>query len=226
MAKKMYVSFVLDETGSMMGVKEQTISGFNEYVDTLKNEANSDDVRFTLTKFNSDKVEIVCDGIKLSKVKHLNNSSYSPASLTPLYDAIGRTIHSLEKHLKEKKKAKGLVVIQTDGHENHSREFDRAGIFKLIDEKTKQGWPFAFLGADQDAWDASQKMGIPRGNPLSYASQDTSQAFQAAALSSVKYIKGEGLQLPDFLRSRIIEPSGKKDKEASDKKDEGASDKK
>ena len=31
-----YVSFLLDETGSMNNIKEDTIGGFNEYVDTLK----------------------------------------------------------------------------------------------------------------------------------------------------------------------------------------------
>lgn len=68
MTKKLHVSFILDETGSMMSVKGQTISGFNEYLDTLKSEKNSGNIRFTLTQFNSDKVQVVCDGVKLAKV--------------------------------------------------------------------------------------------------------------------------------------------------------------
>ena len=52
--KPTLVTFVLDETGSMEPVKAQTISGFNEYVDTLKKIENAK-VSMTLTKFNSKK---------------------------------------------------------------------------------------------------------------------------------------------------------------------------
>jgi hypothetical protein len=201
MGKKLYVSFVLDETGSMQGVKEQTISGFNEYVDTLKAEKNAKDIRFTLTKFNSEKVEIVNEAIKMSKVAHLNNETYRPAALTPLYDAIGRTIRSLEKKI-EGKKMKALVVIQTDGFENHSKEFNQKGIFNLIEEKKKEGWTFAFLGADQDAWAAGQKMGIPKGSSLSYASASSREAFQEAAFSSSDYLRKQGRQTDEFFKPR------------------------
>ena len=63
---KINVSFVLDETGSMQSVKEQTISGFNEYIETLKKDTKN--IKFTLTKFNTEKVEIVYDAVKLLKL--------------------------------------------------------------------------------------------------------------------------------------------------------------
>ncbi|NIP23783.1 MAG: VWA domain-containing protein, partial [Phycisphaerae bacterium] len=119
MAKKKYVSFILDETGSMLSVKDQTISGYNEYLDTLKQEK---DVLFTLTKFNSAKVEVVYDAVKIKDVELLTADTYHPTATTPLYDAIGTTITSLEKATKNKK-GKKLVVIQTDGLENASKEF-------------------------------------------------------------------------------------------------------
>jgi len=201
MGKKLYVSFVLDETGSMQGVKEQTISGFNEYVDTLKDEKNADKVRFTLTKFNSEKVQIVHDAIKMSKVEHLNSETYRPAALTPLYDAIGRTIRSLEKAI-EGKKRNALVVIQTDGFENHSKEFTRKGIFDLIEEKKKKGWTFAFLGADQDAWVAGGQIGIPKSSSLSYARAQSREAFQEAASSTADYLRKLGQQTDAFFKPK------------------------
>ena len=63
----MLVSFVLDETGLMQSVKKETISGFNEYIQPLKDEKSAGDIRFTLTKFNSGKIEVVHDSIKLEK---------------------------------------------------------------------------------------------------------------------------------------------------------------
>lgn len=194
MSKKLFISFVLDETGSMQMVKSQTIDGFNEYIKTLKADKNAGNIRFGLTKFNSEKVDIVYDGVKLDKVDSLNDETYQPAALTPLYDAIGQTIRALEAKLDGKKKQTALVVIQTDGQENHSKEFSQAGIFALIDEKKKVGWTFVFLGADQDAWLAGQKLGLDAGNVVSYNSAQTKRAFNRVANATSYYSTTGGTQ--------------------------------
>lgn len=191
MAKKMIVSFILDETGSMQAVKGQTISGFNEYVQALQADENAKDIRFALTKFNSEKVEVVYDGVALKNVAMLTEESYRPDHLTPLYDAIGRTIHSLEKKI-EGKKWNVLIVIQTDGQENHSQEFTRDAIFSLIGEKKKAGWTFAFLGADQDAWKAGQSLGLDQGNVMSYNSAKTRAAFRTVAEATLSFTRTGG----------------------------------
>jgi hypothetical protein len=197
-AKKVLVSFILDETGSMDCVKSQTISGFNEYIDTLKKSKDSENILFTLTKFNSEKIEVVSDGVGLSEVLVLDNKNYKPQALTPLYDAIAETIHSLEKKLKGKKQS-ALVVIQTDGEENASKEFIRDGIFKMIDEKKKLGWTFAFLGADQDAWLASQKLGILAGNTMSYNSTNTIGTLRGMASATAAYVSSGGNQTENYF---------------------------
>lgn len=194
MSKKLYVSFILDETGSMGSVKSQTIAGFNEYVETLKAEPNATDIRFALTKFNSDKVDVVYDGVKLSKVDPLTDESYRPSAMTPLYDAIGLTIKALESKFTGKKKQAALVVIQTDGMENYSKEFTSRNIFDMIDEKKKAGWTFVFLGADQDAWIAGQLLGLDRGNVMSYASTQTQGTFQTMARATSYYSQTHGAQ--------------------------------
>jgi len=199
MTKKMIVSFILDETGSMQSVKEQTINGFNEYIKTLKSEKSASDIQFAMTKFNSERVEIVYDGVNLKEVQPLNQDTYHPRALTPLYDAIGRSIGALEKKVNSKKKQNVLMVIQTDGHENHSKEFSRNGIFNLIDEKKKAGWTFAFLGADQDAWLAGQKLGLDKGNVISYDSKQTESVFANLAQSTSRYAKGGGTQTKTFF---------------------------
>jgi len=186
MAKKVAVSFILDETGSMSVVKDQTISGFNEYIQTLQKDKSAKSMRFTLTKFNSEKREIVHDGVKLEDVELLTPESYQPAAVTPLYDAIGVTINAVGKKLK-KNSASPLVIIQTDGQENASKEYTREMIFDLIKEKTDAGWTFVFLGADQDAYAASATIGITMGNTLSYASSDTSETLKQAARGTVAY---------------------------------------
>lgn len=188
----MHVSFILDETGSMDSVKQQTISGFNEYVGTMKREKNAKDIRFTLTQFNSEKIDVVYDSKKLDKVSPLSDKTYQPNYMTPLYDAIGLTITSMERKLNGKDQ-KALVVIQTDGLENDSKEYSQKKIFKLIEKKKKKGWTFAFLGADQDAWLASRGLGISRGNTLSYKSAETNAAFRSVAAASALYSRSGGL---------------------------------
>lgn len=198
MAKKMFVSFILDETGSMLSVKGQTISGFNEYVETLQREENAGRIRFALTKFNSEKIEVVHDGVKLAEVEALTGDSYRPNYVTPLYDAIGTTIRALETRL-EGKKRNVLVVIQTDGQENDSKEFTLRGIFDLISDKKAAGWTFVFLGADQDAWVAGHVLGIEKGNVMSYAGEQTVGTFKKTARATTRYTQSGGTQTAKFF---------------------------
>lgn len=163
---KTLINFVLDETGSMSSVKPETIKGFNEYVDGLQEQGN--DVSMTLTLFNTSKVEVRFVNKPIKDVPHLDNETYQPNNGTPLYDAIGKTIAKMEHESKNKSQAI-LVVVMTDGEENSSIEYKQQDILKLINEKTKDGWTFAYLGADPDTWDASQRIGIAQGNVAMYA---------------------------------------------------------
>ncbi|GAG36894.1 unnamed protein product, partial [marine sediment metagenome] len=96
--KLTYVCFILDETGSMQACKQATISGFNEYIQTLKR-AVGVQYLFGLTKFNSTKVEVVYRPKPLPAVEDLTEESYQPDHLTPLLDAVGKTIHVMEQVL-------------------------------------------------------------------------------------------------------------------------------
>lgn len=201
---KLNISFILDETGSMMAHKGQTISGFNEYIKTLRNDENSKGARFTLTKFNSKKIEIIQDSVKLKDIKLLTSDSYLPADTTPLYDAIGQTIKRLEAGLQEKKKKQSvLVVIQTDGEENASHEYTREMIFKLREQKEKEGWTFVFLGADIDAYAAGADLGISQGNIKQYAIQDSTEMFRTMGEATLGYTGSGGTQTTSFF-----EPAG------------------
>lgn len=214
MSKKMFISFILDETGSMQSVKGQTISGFNEYVETLKGGDAAGRIRFALTQFNAEKVDVVYDGVRLDEVAELTEETYWPTSLTPLYDAIGHTIRALEKRLAGKKR-KVLVVIQTDGAENASKEFTQGVIFSLISEKKAAGWTFAFLGADQDAYQTGARLGIERGNVINYESGKTRQTFGQTATATLNYASSGGKVTTRFFDSETDSSSAIKKREAS-----------
>src|SRR5947199_10646592 len=72
------VTFLLDETGSMESIKDDTIGGFNSYLSTLKSSATPID--FTLIKFDSRHIEKVCVAVPVGEVKELDTTTYSPGA--------------------------------------------------------------------------------------------------------------------------------------------------
>ena len=82
----LYVTLILDETGSMQDCKGAAIAGFNHYVATLRQEPA--ETRVTLTLFNSKKTEVRYQAAPVARVHDLDVETYRPNDTTPLYDAI------------------------------------------------------------------------------------------------------------------------------------------
>lgn len=181
--QRLLVSFILDETGSMQSCKEATISGFNEYIGSLKRRRGT--IRMTLTKFDSTKVEIVHRDVPIADVESLNADTYCPGAATPLYDAIAKTIREVPED-----RANVLCIILTDGEENASREHKKEDIQKMIQEKEDQGWTFVYLGANQDAWSNAQAIGMSfAANSSGYSASDAGYAntFDTLAENTLCY---------------------------------------
>jgi len=202
------VNFVLDETGSMQGIKDATIETFNGYLDKL--ERRPENILFSLTKFNSTKVERVCEAALVGNVERLTEDSYLPGHSTPLHDAVGQTIRWTETALEEmtSKDVKVMIVIQTDGQENDSKEWKLEGLKALVEEKIAAGWQFAFLGADMDAWATGRAMGIPGGSTLAYAGtpEGMTSGMSALARSTASYAASGGKATPDFFIPPVDTP--------------------
>ena len=182
------VTFLLDETGSMESIKDDTIGGFNSYLFSLK--AESAPIDFTLIKFDSRRIEKVCVAAPVAQVKELDAASYQPGASTPLIDAAYKTIKAVEKSLGGAS-PKVVICIQTDGHENASTEHGWDDLNALIKEKSAAGWQFNFLGTGIDAYDTGLRMGVaamatmasrrtPQHVRASYASLGTATADFAA----------------------------------------------
>ena len=141
-----YVSFLLDETGSMQEIKRDTMGGFNEYVETLKKGGGN--IAFSLMSFNSNETKSRYVAEPIEKVASLTDDNYRPAAMTPLIDASVKIIKATAKAVKKRSdEPLVLVVIQTDGYENVSEKYTAADLAKLVKEKTEKGWQCVFLGA-------------------------------------------------------------------------------
>lgn len=184
--KQIFSSIILDESGSMDCCRTQTIEGFNEYIKGLTGQ--KDDFRVTLTKFHSGATTVIHDAVKVKDIPMLTLNDYIPSDLTPLYDAVGRTIKALEDKVGTKQLVgTGVIVtIITDGAENASKEFTKQQVFDKIEQCKKNGWTFAFLGANQDAWAGSQALGILSNN-VQYNQANTSQAFRTLSTAHSTY---------------------------------------
>lgn len=184
--KTTMVTFVLDETSSMVSIKQATIDGFNEYLQTLRSSRKN--IRFSLIKFNSNRTTKVCVDKPIADVLPLTAASYVPGGMTPLIDACVKAIQATAEKIKEMtRRVNVIMVIQTDGEENVSTEYDRADLAALVKEKTAAGWVFLFLGAGIDAFHAAGQYGIPASSTMSYLRVATADAFAAAAANTVAF---------------------------------------
>lgn len=161
---------VLDKSGSMGDVREATISAFNEFLEDQKKVPG--EVLLTLVLFDT---VVVTHHLNqpLEVASKLTHDNYRPSGMTALYDAVGATIDRVGAHLSQmpegERPERVLVVIQTDGMENMSREYSARRVADMIEhQRSRYAWDFMFLGADQDAWLQAGKMGIKRGSTVSY----------------------------------------------------------
>ena len=156
------VVFILDRSGSMGGMEEDTIGGFNS---TLKKQKKKDGNVVWSTVLFDDKHEVIHDRVPIERVEKLTEEEYYVRGCTALLDAIGRAIYhigNVHKYARpEDVPSNTLFVITTDGMENASREYTYGEVKKMIKrQQEKYGWEFLFLGANIDAVSEAGRLGI------------------------------------------------------------------
>jgi hypothetical protein len=167
-----HIAVILDRTGSMESIRDDTIGGFNAFLKAQKAEPGL--ATLTLVQFDSqDPYEIVQRFKPLPEIPGLTRETFVPRASTPLLDAMGRGINDLEKSLLEltenKRPSRVVMVIITDGQENASREFRKDQVEKMIREKQETAnWQFVFLSADLDAIGDALQHGIYASSVLAH----------------------------------------------------------
>ncbi len=182
----LYVSLILDESGSMQSCKQAAIAGFNQYVTLLQDEPAP--TWFTLTLFNARRTDVRYRGVPVATVPKFDVETYRPQDTTPLYDAIGHTLAAARKDAPAG--CKKLCVILTDGLENSSKEFTRAQIYALIKDCEQEGWRFVYLGADHDVWAAGEDLGVAQDCRVAFSKRDIGQTFTELSSMHATYRRG------------------------------------
>lgn len=201
---KTSITVILDKSGSMDPVRNDTIGGYNAFVESQKNLPGECDI--TLIQFN-ERSSFTYKSKNINEIQQgLLKESYRPAGSTALLDAIGTAITEKGKELselpEEQRPSKVLFVILTDGEENCSKMYDNAKIKEMIEhQKTVYSWDFTFLGANIDTFAVAGGLGIAADKSLSFStskpggmtrglksmSNYASATRSAASVADVKY---------------------------------------
>jgi len=213
-----HVTVILDRTGSMEAIRDDTIGGFNAFLRAQRNEPGQ--ATLTLVQFDTqDPYEIVHRFKPLADVPELTRETFVPRASTPLLDAMGRGINDLEKSLHElpdsERPSRVVMVIVTDGQENSSREFRKNQISKMIEEKRdRAGWQFVFLSADLNAIDDAVSLGVRPAAVLLFEASHagTTSAWESASRRIAEYRGGRSSEMAFTDEDRKAQRSSRRDK--------------
>ena len=170
MKETMEIVFILDRSGSMAGLEQDTIGGFNSLIEKQKQRTSR--ARVSLILFDN-RTEVILDRVPIEDVGCLSEEEYNVRGSTALLDAVGRSVwHIARVHQKmnvENRPEKTLFIITTDGMENSSVEYSLDQVKQLIErQKERDHWEFLFLGANIDAVQTAGSMGIGASRAVNF----------------------------------------------------------
>lgn len=181
--KRLYAHILLDRSGSMEDCRDTTISAFNEYVNSLRTDTEIS-ARVSLTLFDDQSIDLVFDRQKPREMPKLTREIFVPRGMTPLNDAIGKTVAAIDgAELRDSESI--AFVILTDGLENASREYTKQAIKALLEGRQKdKNWLVIYLGANQDAFAEGATRGLAAANTMTFDTARMPEAVQAVARAS------------------------------------------
>lgn len=155
---------ILDESGSMSSIYNESLSAMNETITSIRNLQNTYPEQhhfvsiITFEGTGETAIKVRRDRVAIEKVEEFTEKDYCPGSYTPLYDAMGYSINHLDKNISDKDAV--MVTIITDGMENASQYYSGKQIKTLVSRQRKKGWTFAYIGANQDAIEVANEINI------------------------------------------------------------------
>lgn len=201
--------FILDMSGSMSPLREDTIGGYNTLLEEHKKEEG--DAYITTVLFD-DRYIVIHDREDIKNAKPLTDKEYAPCGMTAMLDAVGKTINSIGQKLAatDEKDRPGnvIVTIITDGKENHSTEYNWKTVKQMIKEqREKYSWIFTFIGANIDTMAVSADLGIDQQYARGYTASKVGTASVYKTMSKVtaysRASKTKGIITDDEMKEEM-----------------------
>ena len=190
--QEMDIVFILDRSGSMANVVDDTIGGYNSYLEKQMGK----NVKVTTVLFD-DKYEMINKRENIKNVKKLDNNTYFVRGCTALYDAIGKTIDYMDTE----RTKKVLFVITTDGYENASKVYSKEMVKELIDGH--KHFEFIYLGANIDSYAEGAKIGIKKENIANYEQSSNGVKKMFAAVGKACDCSYMDMELSDDWKKEL-----------------------
>ena len=177
--------FILDRSGSMSGLESDTIGGFNGMI--AQHKGDGGDVLVSTVLFDHED-EVIHDRVRIADVPALTSKEYYTRGCTALLDAMGGAIHHIKNVHKyarpEDRPARTMFIITTDGMENSSTRYTADQVRAMVKKQEKEaGWEFVFLGANIDAVQVADGLGIRAENAVEFACDAAGVCENFASLS-------------------------------------------
>ena len=181
------IVFILDRSGSMSGLENDTIGGYNSLLKKQKEEEGEALVSTVL--FDHD-TEVIHDRVPIDQVKEITEDEYYVRGTTALLDALGQAIHhigNVHKYAREEDRPeKTLFIITTDGMENASRVYTYKKVKQMVErQKEKYNWEFIFLGANIDAVQVASQFGVQANRAVRYENDNAGTRLNYQVMSDM-----------------------------------------
>ena len=184
-SNKTLIAALLDRSGSMQDSKEFTEDGWRELINTQRSEPEYCEV--TLAQFDTE-YEVLYPPTAIAAVPEF---VLVPRGGTALLDAAGVFITEVGDQLAalpaDQRPGQVICLIMTDGMENASHQWTWEALKALIiQQREVYGWKFIFLGADIDAVEVGERMGVDRRYAMTFDKRsDTGNRAAYARVSTV-----------------------------------------
>ena len=203
--------FILDRSGSMAGLEDDTIGGFNAMIEKQK---KLDGKVYVSTVLFANDSKVLHDRINIEKIEPLTDRDYCVGGGTALIDAIGGAIHhigNVHKYARpEDVPEHTLFVITTDGMENASHRYSADEVRRKIRrQEEKYGWEFLFLAANIDAAETARRIGIRRERSANYRyDKDGTGKLYECMSEVVSSVRCSAPIAPDWKKTLDCEENG------------------
>lgn len=188
-----YNLVILDKSGSMGSIRTEAINGYNETLASIKATqeefVETQEHFVSLAAFCNHGIDMIYDTTPINEAENLTREKYIPCCLTPLFDAIGITVNSLQKKVAEKPNSAVIVTIITDGQENASKEWNANSVNKLIEDCKEEGWTFSFIGAGEEVIKVATTISITNTMLWENTPEGTEKMFKKENKARMRFCK-------------------------------------
>jgi len=189
---------LLDRTGSMNSIWDEALTSVNAYAkavgETEEGEADDLETTVTLAVFDHQdgfQFDILRSGVEPENWETVTDAEVSPRGMTPLFDAINRTITLAEADNPDK----AVIVIMTDGKENSSSEVTKEGAKAALERAENRGWEVVFLGAEFAMFDDADAVGVAQDKQMAVSAGSLAATQERLAKKARSYGKGEEAEI-------------------------------